>query len=976
MPTRFSRFKFSRRSLHFALRRGKLRVGAAIFHWASPQFNPFLSLELHRSWRSKSGPLFIFWPLLIIGVALALTAQYSTPVTAFIIDLARHQAFITRAFSKNEIAWLALVSVGLCGCATLIYSQRAARIFLRDYNAGTFNQLLLLPLAETRLGLLTSAPGAFAAMALWFLLMPLWLVALATNQWSWREFLGVPLLFLLFTIRPPEWTPLYEIFPAPPVMPKEPDDAETTKEATAEEASISAAPVNQTQKNEDEPEEDDEYFVPVADPRYQTILKFDPTGTITLLIVWQVAMFWARFAGFKVPPSAVNYLLPQWREFLPPEVWNLLPSFPFSWPLLIVQFLTSPLPFFGIALPPGLWLVPRLLLMRYAAFSTFRLSYLGSHSLQFRRWGRYWCEVKRAQTFLFWFFASGFLWPWLISKGAFAAALPGAPINASWARAALWTVLLIISTWMISARLHSVFDTPFKKTSVLRRQKVTLVRCRKAWHKVKGLFWGPAALYFVLCWLGGTFGMDAVWRSRLLTTILVMLAYLLADFSSLVLKNVLPASLQNFWNGLRFFWFWGLLWEAVFRVAGAHYATIPFDLKDEPHVLLSPFVSLLNLLNSDATLSLQGALWQLIFASLIGVAAYQLTFQAQDTFVRRNISIAAEEIPKKPSVFLKFVTTFWRVIWFVPGLFFQIIFRPLKTGAIGFYHFAERLRNAAQPFLDRQVQQLWLWIDTFDNPILRRALRTKREENLSTAWLSFVFIQCLILLVLLCVSVFKSVSLLFFGSLGKSGPAALGVFHWRGWGDVAFGVTMAFGFIANLVALFSHTKIFDKERANGGMVFLFLTPLTESEIIGGYLGAALLPCLWHHSALYPFILVACLLEIAAGQVAILPLLLLITLLLHAFLVLNAMSSVWSATRARRVGDGGAWLFFFAMIPQGLFLLIFGGIITSTQGFWAVATTVFGIILCLFAAYIFWIDALRCLRRERFGDLAIRGTIAN
>ena len=967
MLTRPFDSKTLRRHFSFVARRWKLRVSAALYHWASPEFNPFLSHELRRLMRRKNGPLFILWPLLLIGIALALIAQFRAKVVTALDNFAaseRINSFWTSGLlGAHEISLMALIATGICGYATLIYSQRATRILLREHNSGTFNQLLLWPLSETRIALLTSAPAAASAMALWFLLLPLWLLSLATNQWSWREFFGVPLLFLIITIRPPEWTPLHEEYNfAQPTS----NDSTGTEEAT-----------KNVKEDFHEDPNDEAPSIVVADPRHQPLFNFDPAGIITLLVVWQIVMFIARNGGLKVPPTVLNYLLPQWHEFLPDEVWNLLPSILFSWPLFLIQLLMTPLPFFGIALPLCLWLAPRLLLDRYAAFSTFRLSYLGSHSLQFRRWGRYWREAKRAQAYLFWFFASGFLWPWLISQGALAAVLPGAPLNASAARAGLWTILIIIATWSISARLHSVLDTPFKKATSLRRRKATLARWRRAWRKTKSIFFGFVSLYFALCWLGGTSGMDAVWRARLLTTILTMAAYLLADFSALALKNALPERYRTFWSWLRFFWFWGLFWETVFRVVWAHYAALPFDLSDATHVMFSPFVSLLALLDSDIALPLQGALWQLGLALLVFTAAAVLMFQKQSALLPQVLPISMEETAKEASFLWRALTTMWRIIWFAPGLILRIVFWPLKTLAIGTYPLLKRAKNVAQPFLARQDQELWRGIDSFDNPILRHDLRLKRQENLCLLWLAIVAFQGMIFLILLCLALIKPLTFLFYGGITEHNrQAALNLLGWRGWGDIVFGVTMAFGLLSSLGALFSHAKVFDKERANGGMVFLFLTPLSESEIIGGYIGSALLSGVWFHSALYPSILLASLLEIIAGRGTVLLVFLLLTILLHAIFLLSATTSIWGAVRAKNAGEGGIWVLFFGLLPQAFLVFVVAMMLSSTQSFWAQATIAFSIALCLFVTRIFWLDALRRLRRERFGDVSLRGTVAN
>ena len=976
MMMRPLKFNFSRRSFYLGVRVWKLRFCAALAHWASREFNPFLAFELRHYLRRKSGPLFFLWPLFFIGLALILTVQFSVAVSEFFVGLAAQQSFeadlMRRALDNNQIGWMAIVAAGLCGYAALIYSARAARVFLREHNSGTFNQLLLIPVAETRLALLTSAPAAAITMALWFLLLPLWLMALATNQWSAREFFGLPLLLLAIAICPPQWTPLDE-------------EITFAHDAFDETEAPSAAPTQndaQELKPEKEASEIDEEAQIPGDPRHAPLFQFDPVSTITLLVVWQIVMFFARSGGFKLPPTLLNYLLPLWRTFLPAEVWNLAPSILFSWPLFLIRSFTAPLPFFNGALPLGCWLVPRLLLSRVAAFSIFRLSFLGSRSLQFRRWGRHFRAAKRGQAYLFWFFASGFLWPWLIGKGTLAAVLPGAPLNTSWARAALWTLLLIITTWTISARLHRVFDTPLKKVDDFRHFKAAFWSCVRAWRQSKTILGGATALYFALCGMSGNSGVDAVWRARLPATLLVMSAYLVADFSGIVLKNALPKGLQSLWNSLRFLWFWGLLWETVFRLGWAHYTGLAFDLTDAPHILLSPFVTLLTLLNSDISLPLQGALWQLCVASLIFGAAALLVLQKQGAMRRKTTVIPAPPNASQPSFLAKFLRNLWRVIWFVPALVLRFLFWPVKTISTAIFPSLRRFFENLKPFLEGQTSELQRGADRFDNPILQRAFHIKwrhisMTKDLTENWLALVGFQILVFLVLLGLALLKPISLFFYGGNNEyNRQAALLLLHWRSWGDAVFGAAMVLGLIINLVALSSQTKVFDQDRKNGGMVFLFLTPLSEREIIGGYFGAALLPGAWYHSALYPAFLLAALLEIVAGKWAILPLLLWLMVLLHTLLICCSIASVWSAVRAKNAEGGNGWAFFCGLVPQGILMVTLLFIISSTQGFWPWAATAFAIMLGVLAAYIFWRDALRCLHRERFGDVSLRGTIAN
>lgn len=1003
-------FKTLHRHLSFLVRRWKLRLGAALYHWASPEINPFLSSAIRPLFHQSGVLSFILWRLLFIGVALTLAAYFREMVNSAFVncmsDSVSNTPWENRVFSDNDISLMALVAAGLCGFAALIYGGGASQFFQRENLAGRLTQLRLLPLTETRLAFLTSAPAAFLSLALWAMLLPLWLMALFTDQWSWREFFGLPLLLLIIVVRSPAWAPLYETYVPSHTAIEEPaqedkDKKDKDENDTSDKPELSGGELAASNANLDVNQEathvvtkdtdhiePDAYSVPknFSDPTQQPLFKFDPSATITLVILWQIAAFGLRWMGFKTPPSALAYLLPHWREFLPTEVWNLLPSILLSWPLLLIQLLTTALPFYGVALPMGLWLVPRLLLSRYAAFSTFSITHQNTQTLQYRRQVRYWRAVRRLQAYLFWFYAAGFLWPWLCHKGVFAAVLPGAPINAAWARSGLWTVLIIIAAWIVQGQFHRVLEEPWKISSSKklpepsyspRRTRATLSRWRRVWRSAQGLLLWPIAIYFVLCWLGGTSGVDSVWLSRLPATLITMAACLLADFSGLALKRALPEPHKVIWPWLRFYWFWGLGWEAAFRVVWAHYTGQSFELRDAPHVMLSPIVSLLTLLNSDITLPWQGALWQIALSCVLFALAVRLTFQPQSKILPSTIATSVEASPREISIFWRWMNAVWRAIWFMPLLLLRLLFWPVKTSAIAVYSAALYLGLKVKPFLDRQAQEFWRYIDNFDNPILSRGLRNQRKDDAALQWLLSVGLQLAFFLILLCFALFQPLLILCYGGNTEyNRQAALAMINWRGWGDVVFWVTLAYGLLPNLGALFSHTGVFDKERANGGIVFLFLTPQTESQIIGGHLGAIILPGLWFHCALYPSLLLAALLEIMAGHAALLPLMLLLVLLLHALLPLSAMTSLWSAVHAKNAGEGGGWMLVFGLVPQGILVVATVMVVLATQGFWAQAAIVLGIVLCLAGTSIFWHDALRCLHRERFGDVSLKGTIAN
>ena len=98
---------------------------------------------------------------------------------------------------------------------------------------------------------------------------------------------------------------------------------------------------------------------------------------------------------------------------------------------------------------------------------------------------------------------------------------------------------------------------------------------------------------------------------------------------------------------------------------------------------------------------------------------------------------------------------------------------------------------------------------------------------------------------------------------------------------------------------------FDRDRANGTLVFLFLTPLTEQEIAAGKLKAGLIYSLGLLASAVPFLLLAIILELMDGRWklsllwAAAPFYILV--LLAGFANLNLLCAV----KSRKPGTGAA-----------------------------------------------------------------------
>jgi ABC-type transport system involved in cytochrome c biogenesis permease component len=270
----------------------------------------------------------------------------------------------------------------------------------------------------------------------------------------------------------------------------------------------------------------------------------------------------------------------------------------------------------------------------------------------------------------------------------------------------------------------------------------------------------------------------------------------------------------------------------------------------------------------------------------------------------------------------------------------------LWEGIVSFY-------EGAMELVRRADEGLVQWSKRWGNPVLTDEMnRRLRREHWPLGWT-----------VLLVIGIGFLAQAFYFMGAGLQG---------RFVGGLALAVMLLLGFSASLRLGLS----FDRDRANGTLVFLFLTPLSEKEIAWGKLWANVIYTGGSLLALLPFLLVGIVLEMVRGNF-LLPLL---GLLAFAFILsivayfsgAGLLGAVW----ARKPSQGISVAFLAGCAVQLVFLSLLGvgAFISVGFNFEALQNRSLGLALgcllfvfnCLLAV-LSWQVALKLLRRQRYAD---------
>ena len=164
---------------------------------------------------------------------------------------------------------------------------------------------------------------------------------------------------------------------------------------------------------------------------------------------------------------------------------------------------------------------------------------------------------------------------------------------------------------------------------------------------------------------------------------------------------------------------------------------------------------------------------------------------------------------------------------------------------------------------------------------------------------------------------------------------------------------------------------FDRERANGTLVFLFLTPLKDAAILVGKLAGGLLYGAGLLVTALPWLLFGCVAGTAGGD-TMLPFTAIFGLMvLLSTLLFGVYLQTLFAVRARKPTEGSAKAILCAAPIElaGYILLV----VWADRGSWWLCGALLVVALAHLAlALLAWRIALWSLHRQRYGDVAVAG----
>ena len=938
------------------MRRAFWRSAWLLHLWATPESNPFLQRALRVEERKKkpfrlvailmllitllNGGLWWFWTWLLQTHARELKniiAPYELP----------------RFLGGNVLSGVAIFTLLCCVVAAIfVCGSRASQNLRREVLGGTLEQLILLPQREERwLWQMRAQP---LALSLLFYLcgLPVFMLAVFTGTWHFLDLIGLLFLFVAIGHMAPGWMPLQwqakqfqgkkfdlRAWQAA-VKALQQEGKETTgKFATGEAAAL---------ENQRRMARLWETMEPVSD----TARTAD--GKKPLLVGAQAltgsaqntgkrGFSWLWFVGFQMigpgtimmraTGSPLRLLWDNFTEALPRGVTDLAPAFFVTWPLLIERILLTPLPFFAFALPPFILYLPLWLArqsggnLQLAAQVSPGEIFWTKRRLRTRRVCSRWILGCALLMLL------GYSWQTLIGDSVLAMLLRGAPLTSPWALATLWTLCLGIGVFAAG----EAKEKPFKQREEqieneeeqIENSPSTAATWRQAARLMAGYFLFSIFVYLVFCLLGKQAFFGAPMAARLLPVLGTALAYLLADYGSTTLQYALPKNERGTFKAIVAFWVIGLALAALAHSAAGVYYQNPFTFDQAPYVVLSPLVTVFALLRADLN---GGVPWWLgpALQSLIGLAC--LLFAALKMFgvpQMPTVAVSREDEDRLPAP-LRWIKEFVTGIWNNITAFF----------------------GGCMEIVRRVDEGLVEWSQRFKNPILSDELQRRlRREHWPLGWMVLFLMAA--------------------GFLAQGFYFAGAAIQGRYIGGAALAVMLVFAFTSSLRL----GLCFDRDRANGTLVFIFLTPLSETEIASGKLLANLIYSGGALLTLLPFLLIGMAIELIRGNLLVplvgVLLFLLVLSMTAYFSGLNLLGATW----ARKPTQGTSLAILMILLgqiivflPATIFLIFsgnFAGNIIGDAFYYITGAAIFTLNCAV--AFFAWRGVLKLLRRQRYAD---------
>ena len=933
------------------------------------------------------------------------------------------------SWGSNIIGFCAIATALVSALVTVYVTRvRAASLLRQEVLRGTIEQLQLLPVAEERWLWQMSAHLVLTALCIFSAGLPLYALAVFSGVWRAQDVLGMALLFAMLGYVAPTWNPI--TWRAAAKKAPDPKNRVKWKDAVAI-SGINDPDLSPSQKMEAQRrfqrlisgfqtsdaaaqtavvKAQTEGIKPAASTRAFNAQAIGLTmsgnrgdanpqaqsnGCLLRGLVWLGVMFSGGIAQVMGAASIARLWSALYggvtRGFSlawPPEVKELLGAgMVFSWPLLLARALVAPVPFFSIRLPFALLLLPLMIAIWRAANVTLAARVSTSETFWTPRRARVQSSSGSAMLVLALLIIVGMTWREIIGNGSLGdmligsnAAVPSRALSV----AAAWTLALVAATLYAGKKL----EAPFARAG---RGKLAP---RDAWRQGGAIIARVAAMtalaYFALSWFGGIAGVSGVWWQRLIPTLATAAAFLLADFGGAALQSQLRGFAQTAFRGARFLWFWGFLIEIAIHsaliashnvaaavTAGAGMPSMPgappmaagaatkaalatapgFSFDQAPHVLLSPVVTLLALFRSDLSpaVSAQKAAW--LPASLthiywwigplaqaaIGLALIGIAAPAAFSGVARAqsegdaLSSLWARLLRVLAVPFVWLGKMWRVFWTA----LTRVFAGLNV----------RLRRINEAVIARAF--------SYDNAVLTSEVRRKaRRTNWALHWLLAFCIGALLFLSI-------PIPLWFYNWLGTPIPTP----------NVGAGVVYFSLGAASLLAWLGVSDgglSFDRDRADGTLVFLFLTPLSDAEILRGKTWVQygyMLPILL---TTIPWILLGAVGALFESDSSSLLIAIFGFPAVLSVLYFAIHAQILFAVRAKKPTEGAAKALVACIVLELALWILLGAWITILGAPGVIFSLLVAIVIHLFLGFLAWHWALSSMHAIRYGDVKASG----
>ena len=583
-------------------------------------------------------------------------------------------------------------------------------------------------------------------------------------------------------------------------------------------------------------------------------------------------------AQFGMASVAIGAARTYWQG-LPPHVRAAGGEIWFNWPLFLVRWLGEAQPFFGFAIAPILLLLPA-----WLAGATIRILRLAAVTGREPFWtdARFtlWKRAQTVQSALWFTLLLGLLWPGAI-EGAWLASwfgqLAGTPVQAM---AAWWILCVAAGALATTAMWRASLELPVGLLT-LRAQLPRATKLAARGLGVTLMFWVAS------CLLGWRWPFSALWLQILPATLAMAAVWIGAQCASHAVQRA--PRFGNAFATWHFVWFYGgpLCGALLLAVAQFPAKSLPVFYP------LSPWT--LWLMLRDSGVGANPIFWlacavHATLAVITGALAWRLgrdrITEVKTLNTRDKEEVLDDLTPQTP-------------IANAPAL-------PSASQTVS-------LTRRPLPAPDAWTARLLEWLSRFDNPILTLEMRRAISGDLKQFARGLLILQALV----------ASVPLIIFPLIN------LTMNYWPGEEFAALvGLMLGVPCVAMLAGTSGASLCYDRDRLDGTLELLFLTPRTSNEIAWGKTGPFVVRSVLLALACLPIYIVGALSLPTAGQPLLSASYAGAPLWICALTLRGIVGSHWLALKKRKIGATNIsfavslTLLFMLLVEAGTIILAF------------------------------------------------------